>query len=179
MSEIILHSKPSVKKIELGRKDGIDFRKEYYTLEYKYNDGGRKEAGYKGDAGDCVTRAISIVADLPYQKVYDDLTNLTRHIRLTSNKKWTYNASPKDDTARTGVKKDVCRKYLLDLGFKWTPTMFIGQGCKVHLRQGELPMGKLIVSVSRHLVAVINGVINDTYDCSRDATRCVYGYWQK
>jgi hypothetical protein len=40
-------------------------------------------------------------------------------------------------------------------------------------------MGKLIVSVSRHLVAVVNGVINDTYDCSRDATRCVYGYWQK
>ena len=57
--------------------------------------------------------------------------------------------------------------------------MFIGQGCKIHLRQGELPMGKLIVSVSRHLVAVINGTINDTYDCSRDATRCVYGYWQK
>ena len=168
-----------VKKIELGVKDGINFRKEYYTLDYKYNDGGRKNSGYQGETGDCVTRAISIVADLPYQKVYDDLTNLTRHIRLTSNKKWTYNASPKDDSARTGVQKDVYKKYLLELGFKWTPTMFIGQGCKVHLRQGELPLGKLVVEVSRHLVAVIDGVINDTHDCSRDATRCVYGYWQK
>ena len=168
-----------VKKIELGRKDGIDFRKEYYTLDYKYNDGGREDAGYKGDAGDCVTRAISIVADLPYQKVYDDLTNLTRHVRLTSNKKWTYNASPKDDSARTGIRKDIKKEYLLNLGFKWIPTMFIGQGCKVHLRQGELPMGKLIVAVSKHSVAVIDGVIHDTYDCSRDGTRCVYGYFQK
>ena len=175
MTEII----KGVKKIELGRKDGIDFRKEYYTLDYKYNDGGRKNSGYQGRTGDCVTRAISIVGDLPYQKVYDDLTNLTRHIRLTSNAKWTYNASPEEDTARTGVKKDVYKKYLLDLGFKWTPTMFIGKGCKVHLRQGELPMGKLIVEVSRHLVAVIDGVMNDTHDCSREATRCVYGYWQK
>jgi len=28
-------------------------------------------------------------------------------------------------------------------------------------------------------VAVIDGVINDTYDCSREGTRCVYGYWEK
>jgi hypothetical protein len=31
---------------------------------------------------------------------------------------------------------------------------------------------------SRHLVAVIDGVIHDTHDCSRDGTRCVYGYFQ-
>jgi len=54
---------------------------------------------------------------------------------------------------------------------------FIGQGCKVHLRKDELPQGKLIVRVSKHITSVIDGVINDTYDCSRGATRCVYGYY--
>jgi hypothetical protein len=55
--------------------------------------------------------------------------------------------------------------------------MQIGSGCKVHFRSAELPPGRLIVKVSRHLVAVIDGVIHDTSDCSRRGTRCVYGYW--
>ena len=39
--------------------------------------------------------------------------------------------------------------------------------------------GRLIVKVSKHLTSVIDGVINDTYDPSRNATRCVYGYYIK
>jgi hypothetical protein len=65
------------------------------------------------------------------------------------------------------------------IGWEWTPTMAIGQGCTVHLRADELPAGRLVVSVSKHWVAVIDGVIHDTYDCSRDGTRCVYGYWER
>jgi len=57
--------------------------------------------------------------------------------------------------------------------------MFIGSGCKVHLKKDELPGGKLIVNVSKHITAVVDGVINDTFDCSRDETRCVYGYYIK
>jgi hypothetical protein len=45
-------------------------------------------------------------------------------------------------------------------------------------RNGELPIGRLIVSVSKHLVAVVDGVIHDTHDPSRAGTRCVYGYWR-
>ena len=37
---------------------------------------------------------------------------------------------------------------------------------------------QIVVSVSKHLTAVIDGVIHDTHDCSRSETRCVYGYWQ-
>ncbi len=55
--------------------------------------------------------------------------------------------------------------------------MKIGQGCTVHLRADELPGGRLIVRVSRHMCAVIDGVIHDTHDPSRAGTRCVYGYW--
>jgi hypothetical protein len=55
--------------------------------------------------------------------------------------------------------------------------MGIGTGCTIHLRRGELPMGKLIVSVSKHLVAVVDGIVQDTHDCTRSGNRCVYGYW--
>jgi hypothetical protein len=35
-----------------------------------YNEGGRQAAGYKGDAGDCVARAIAIASGLPHKQVY-------------------------------------------------------------------------------------------------------------
>jgi hypothetical protein len=65
------------------------------------------------------------------------------------------------------------------LGFSWVSTMGIGTGCKVHLTAEELPKGTIICRVSRHYITVIDGVINDTYDCSRGGQRCVYGYWKK
>lgn len=146
--------------------------------QFRYNDGGRAAAGYKGDAGDCVTRSIAIVTGLPYQKVYDDLSELTRLHRLS---RWSRHMATagRGLTARDGVEKKVWQPYVLDLGFAWTPTMKIGSGCKVHLRADELPSGALLVQVSGHLTAVIDGVIHDKYDCSRDGTRCVYGYYRE
>ena len=42
--------------------------------------------------------------------------------------------------------------------------MAIGSGCKVHLADSELPFGRLVVSVSKHYTAVIDGVVHDTHD---------------
>ena len=47
---------------------------------YKYNDGGRKDTGYKGNAGDCVVRAIAIALELPYRQVYDELKEANKVI---------------------------------------------------------------------------------------------------
>jgi len=55
----------------------------------------------------------------------------------------------------------------------------VGAGCQVHLRPDELPNEILIAKVSKHLTAIINGVIHDTHDPSRGGTRCVYGYYLK
>lgn len=35
------------------------------------------------------------------------------------------------------------------------------------------------VSCSKHITAVIGGIIHDTYDHSRGESRCVYGYFTK
>ena len=139
-------------------------------MKFLFNDGGRAAAGFKGQARDCVCRAIAIATEIPYLDVY---TALNVHA-LDERRKGSARSS-----ARTGVHKDTIRRFLTQLGWQWTPTMAIGSGCKVHLRDGELPMGRLLISVSRHLVAVIDGVIHDTHDCSRDGSRCVYGYWSK
>src|SRR5271156_6304978 len=140
-------------------------------MVFVYNDGGRIAAGYKGKTGDCVTRSIAIASGLPYQYVYDLINDSGKTERTGKRKRGKSNA-------RTGVYKTTIRTLLASLGWKWTPTMQIGSGCTVHLRAEELPAGRLIVSVSKHLTAVVDGVIHDTHDCSRRGTRCVYGYWQ-
>ena len=139
-------------------------------MPFVFDDGGRAAAGYKGLTRDCACRAIAIAARLPYQHVYDALNEIAEDEKITKRRK-------RRSSARTGVHKDTARKYLESLGWRWVPTMAIGQGCTVHLRPDELPSGRLIVKVSRHLVAVIDGVMRDTYDCSRDGDRCVYGYY--
>jgi hypothetical protein len=138
-------------------------------LTFVYDDGGRQAAGFVGTTGDCVCRAIAIATAQPYREVYNSLDRACRLIRRAGG-----DASP-----RTGVPKLVVRRYMSDLGLTWVPTMGIGSGCHVHLRPDELPMGRLVVSVSRHLTAVIDGVVHDTHDPSRSGTRCVYGYYCK
>jgi hypothetical protein len=80
---------------------------------------------------------------------------------------------------RTGIRKTTVKRFLRRLGWLWTPTMHIGSGCTVHLHPAELPHGRLIVAVSKHVCAVIDGVVHDTHDCSRGGRRCVYGFWQR
>jgi hypothetical protein len=113
-----------------------------------------------------------VAIGLPYQEIYDLVNKLSARERMGKRKRGTSNA-------RTGVHKSTIKWLMESLGWKWTPTMQIGSGCTVHLRADELPSGRLVVSVSKHLTAVVNGVIHDTHDCSRGETRCVYGYWQQ
>ncbi len=143
-------------------------------IDYIYDDGGRADAGYKGLTSDCVTRAIAIATELPYQSVYDALYGLIREPTVSSPAaiRKLKNSSP-----RTGVYRQTYDRFLKDLGWTWVPTMQIGSGCRVHLREDELPDGKIICKVSRHLVAVVDGVLHDTHDSSRDGQRCVYGIY--
>ena len=149
------------------------------NLKLEVDDGGRAAAGYKGQAGDCVVRSIAIVTSMPYQKVYNDLFKANEEFRNTSRTKLARSLKQKNDSPRSGTHRVVLKKYLAQLGFQWTPTMFVGQGCKVHLKKEELPSGILLVSCSKHITVVKNGVLHDTHDCTRNGTRCVYGYWSK
>ena len=138
--------------------------------EWIYNDGGRKAAGYKGDTGDCVTRAIAIAGRMDYRSAYNMVSEHASHERAHKQRKG-------KSSARTGVYKPTTKRIMKALGWEWTPTMKIGSGCTVHLRADELPSGRIVCVVSKHLVAVVDGVVFDTHDPRRGGKRCVYGYW--
>ena len=174
-------------------------------MRFVRDDGGRGTAGFQGRAGDCVVRALAIAMQRPYADVYRELAEGNASERQT---KHSGRASGRR-TARDGinVRRQWFKEYMGRHGWRWTPTMHIGSGCVVHLADGELPMGRLIVSVSRHYTAVVDGVIRDTHDPSErgvtiyspgsrdvpkgarwlengngwayEPKRCVYGYWSK
>jgi hypothetical protein len=131
-------------------------------MDFIFTDGGRAAAGYKGTAGDCFARAVAVVTGKPYAEVYG-LVNKHCH----------------KGSARTGVWTEEAKKVMAELGWRWIPTMAVGKGCTTHLSAEELPKGRVICRVSKHYVAVIDGVIHDTHNPSRGGTRCVYGYWKK
>lgn len=163
--------------------------------QFNYNDGGRRDAGYKGTTGDCVCRAICIATGKPYKEVYEALSigNATQR----KGKKEGSKAGVKTAARGINVKRKWFQEYMKSIGFEWTPTMFVGQGCKVHLSADELPKGRLVVSVSKHYTTVIDGVINDIANPQRGKPekpitvngsvmmvvpavpeRCVYGYYK-
>ena len=139
-------------------------------MKFVYATGGREKYYDAIKIGDCVTRAIANATGRDYQEIYNIINSYASRERPRDGKK---------SSARNGVSKDTVYKLLTDMGWVWVPTMFIGKGCKVHLDEKELPGGTLIVSVSKHLTCVKDGVLYDTYDCTRGARRCVYGYYKK
>jgi hypothetical protein len=152
-------------------------------MAWIYNDGGRARYGFKPSKSDCVCRAIAIAGELPYASVHAAL------IEIAKTERPRFGSGKRSNPSR-GVFKPTTRRFLERNGWTWHPTMAIGSGARVHLCEEELPKGRLIVSVSRHLTAVIDHVIHDTYDPQRDdiaqengvtriVRRCVYGYYTK
>ena len=156
------------------------------------NDGGRRAAGFtnKATAGDCVARAVAIASGRPYQEVYDALA----HGMATQRRTKRSGSTTGKRSASNGVntKRQWFKDYMRSLGFEWVPTMTIGSGCTVHLDANELPAGRIVVAVSKHYTAMIDGIIHDAYDPRRGGfvrwtdgnrrevaeSRCVYGYWK-
>lgn len=106
-------------------------------------------ADIKGNvAGNCVARAISLTAGLPYHQVAKDINECLSNARMNDR-----------FSASWGVPTDNFRvqNLLKELGFK-----------KVHGYEGvhldDLPPGKWMVQVHRHMTVVKGGKIHDTWD---------------
>jgi len=142
------------------------------------DDGGRSHSKLahadrrKVSAGDCVTRAIAIAAEKKYDEVHEALTvRSVRHIYSLPKRTMRGGGVCVFDPDH-GCSQEAYGGYLKSLGWTRVPTK------DTHLRADELPPGRLVVEVSRHLVAVIDGVIHDTFDCAKSGRRQVQGYWR-
>ena len=133
-------------------------------------DGGRKDAGLRGSfTGDCVIRSIALASGMPYRSVHNDFK------KLIANK---LGYIPEDGIL---TQKPAFKRYMVESGFRWNITCRIGSRDRVHMNAAELPMGRLVLSLSKHYSCVIDHIIYDTYDPSNTRNgkgkRMVYGFW--
>lgn len=126
---------------------------------YVYNDGGRRAAGYKGNCGDCVVRAIAIALDLDYKETYLQLARLNK---IALGKR----------SCRRGVSKDAYEKFLKDRGWVWhRAPKFEGRKAKHY----DMPKGQVVIGrMAKHLAAVIDTTVHDTWDSTH---KMIYGYY--
>ena len=137
--------------------------------DFIYDDGGRAEAGYKAKGvGDCVPRAIAIATGIPYKKVLGDLYEKQKAFY------WDRYSS-KNPHPTQGTQPKVYDAYLEDLGWK----KVYPKG-KLRFRKDNLPKRKkLIVHTDRHLAAVIDGKLRDTWESSKEGEKFIRSYWIK
>ena len=136
------------------------------VMKYKANDGGRERAGWKGKrAGDCVPRAIAIATGEHYRDIRRRLDTLTNEMTGGLHR-----------TTNNGTYPPVYHRYLTDKGFNLVITK--GKYLK------DLPTkGVYIAVLPRHVVTVIDGVANDSYDSTKSKrTKCgsprLRGYYE-
>jgi len=140
-------------------------------LQFKFNDGGRSKY-FKGETGDCVTRAIAIATNEDYMTIYDQffirnkLYSETKKTKIAKQMKSRSNGlSP-----RNGIYKEIYHKYLLDNGWKYISLVKFGSKERTKLDQ-LTHLDNIIVCIPRHIMCMKKGVVNDIGD-----TR--YSYWE-
>ena len=131
-------------------------------IGYIYDDGGRRDAGYKGDTGDCVPRAIAILTGESYKEVYRTMADAMKasgyaasgNAYATAKRKMPKKRGQKDAKV---VQEIVMAKYGL---------------VKVKLPSGERPTyseahaeyGNVLVSTRGHVCAIVDGELHDIFD---------------
>lgn len=143
-------------------------------MHFRYDDGGRAEAGFKGTTGDCGIRAITIATRGDYKTVYEVL----QHMQTAFNKKARRKLKPSHAYVRNGVWKEVADQYLTGLGWRWVPLATIG-GDVVRVKDiaERWPYGRVVMRLARHFSAMVDGVNVDTWE--QIPEKRVYGVWVK
>ena len=132
-------------------------------IGYEYNDGGRKAAGYKGEAGDCVARAISILMTngVPTAESYRAAYSTVADYEVTRRVKRGKRVARVARTARNG--SDILSKpaQLAAMGIQ---KVALGKGARPTWTEAYRTYGNCIVSTAKHVAAIVNGRLMDTHD---------------
>ena len=141
------------------------------SVTFLVHDGGRAEAGFRGEAGDCGVRALALASGLSYRDAYDTLFAFQRAYVARTRMLRGSSASPRD-----GVWKEVMCEVSRTLGAEWTPLSSVG-GPVVRVGDVRLrwPEGRVVMRLARHYSAMIDGVNVDTWE--QDPGKRVHGVW--
>lgn len=135
----------------------------WYGMEYKFikDDAGRSQSKRPKQSNDCTVRAVAKAGGFEYDMVYD--------LFMQSGRK-----SGRGFDLKTWAKKGHIKGHKL----VWTPLQAIKGQPRMNIAAfaETHETGTYILRVSKHVFAMIDGVVYDTGESRPD--KCVYGYWQ-
>lgn len=132
-------------------------------LGWVYDDGGRAAANLSdGPMGDCVTRAIAIAAQLDYRTVWEAMAAFAQPDKGIAINEFFFLTSMADYGFRYHHLTDIKGKPMGKLDLNTIPRR-----------------GRFVAVLNNHAVAVVNGIMRDTYDPSNGGKRAVYGYYKR
>lgn len=118
-------------------------------IGFLFSDGGRAASGRRGKAGDCVTRALAIITGADYDSTYRWVAACCKDAGYPRS-------------ARNGVAHAVRDRIYLAAGLK---KLRLPPGAKpTYSEAAEGCGGTCIVSTARHVAAIVNGHLCDTFD---------------
>ena len=134
------------------------------TLRYVYDDGGRKDAGFKGDTGDCAVRAIAIVSGRPYIEVYRTMAaemkaagySASGNAYATRENK---RKAPRKRGQLTAVK--VQEKVMRMFGLE---KVKLPAGAKPTFAEAHATHGNCVARTAKHVAALKDGALRDLWD---------------
>jgi len=121
-------------------------------MNFEYNDGGRKAAGFEGGVADCVTRALAIFSGKPYSVVRTGVLSLA------------------PDADRVGVNV-FCPQFAAHMDRHFGATFIL---MRYAMPVCEFPHGEFVALTQNHVTAISDGKVLDVFDCRNELVR---GYW--
>lgn len=129
-------------------------------IDYAYDDGGRSEAGYSGDTGDCVVRAIAILTRTPYTDVYGRMAACMKQAGYSASGN-AYRQRP-----RPGLKPSIRARdlqHLVKSSYGLRPIK-LDRGPRPTYSQAWALHGDCLVGTAKHISAIVAGQLRDTFD---------------
>lgn len=117
-------------------------------------DGGRKAAGFDGDAGDCGVRAVAVVTDLSYRDAHS---------------RFNY-----DEESDEGLANMSIGEFLRELG--WSSIPLQGKGMNVREAAQEFGNGLIIAKMLNygHFVGIRDSKYHDTWNSGELRAECIH-----
>ena len=127
-------------------------------LRYERNDGGRKDSGRRGTAGDCLVRAIAIITGLPYGDVYRRCAAMYAAAGYKrSGNAGALGRKRKGQRSVNRVQDDILHAF----GFRRAA---LPTGSKPTYSEALAQYGACIARTTRHFAALKDGALQDSFD---------------
>lgn len=138
----------------------IRTEREPILIGYTYDDGGRSDAGFKGDTGDCAVRAIAILTRTPYADVYERMAACMRIAGYGASGN-AYRQRPRRDLKPAISARDLQNLVKTSYGLH---RVKLGHGPRPTYSEGWALHGDCLVGTARHVAAIVDGDLRDTFD---------------